>query len=388
MSSSLTCRRCACDVPAHNYTWSFEPKYDWSAVYASSSEIFRYFNDFATKYNLNQYIRTSRQVTGAKWNADRGGYDVQVTNFATGKIEADYCDILINASGVLNAWKWPTIPGLEKYQGALLHSANWDESVELEGKHVGLIGNGYIFQASSKSNTKTFRSSGIQILPAIHPKVSKLTTFIRGPTWISTVTGLKQHLYSKQEQEDFLGKPGALTKYRKANEDSHNAAWPTFLRGSQVQADSKAAIVSQMKRNLNNTYLEEKLIPNWSVGCRRITPGINYLETLSANNVDVVFGEITEVTEIGCKCSNGKEYDVDVLICATGFDVSFRPRFPIIGPGPAATNLQDEWAMEAKGYLGLAAAAFPNYMMFLGPNCPVGNGPLLIAIGEYIFALT
>ena len=76
--------------------------------------------------------------------------------------------------------------------------------------------------------------------------------------------------------------------------------------------------------------------------------------------------------------SGGKEYLVDVLICATGFDVSFRPRFPIIGL--LGKNLQDEWACEPKSYLGIAAAEYPNYMIFLGPNCPIGNGPVLSAI--------
>ena len=52
------------------------------------------------------------------------------------------CDILINASGILNNYKWPSIPGLNMFQGKLLHSANYDTSFDLRGKRVGLIGNG------------------------------------------------------------------------------------------------------------------------------------------------------------------------------------------------------------------------------------------------------
>lgn len=107
---------------------------------------------------------------------------------------------------------------------------------------------------------------------------------------------------------------------------------------------------------------------------------MNYLETLTKPNVSVVYGDINEITEKGCLCSDGNEYPVDTLICATGFDTTFKPRFPLIGP--KGKNLQDVWAKEPKSYLGCAAAEFPNYLIFLGPNCPIGNGPVLSAI-EY-----
>lgn len=134
--------RCACDVPSHNYTWSFEPKLDWSGTYASSKEIFDYFDNFARKYCLNHYCRMRHQVVGATWNSRTNGYDVKVQDLSTGDQFDDYCDILINAGGVLNSWRWPAIPGLESYQGEIVHTANWDQSLVLKGKHVGLIGNG------------------------------------------------------------------------------------------------------------------------------------------------------------------------------------------------------------------------------------------------------
>ena len=82
------------------------------------------------------------EVTGARWNAETSGWEVQVTDLVTKQTSSDFCDILINAGGILNAWKWPAIPGLDTYKGTLLHTANWDSSVDLTGKHVGLIGNG------------------------------------------------------------------------------------------------------------------------------------------------------------------------------------------------------------------------------------------------------
>jgi cation diffusion facilitator CzcD-associated flavoprotein CzcO len=87
------------------------------------------------------------------------------------------------------------------------------------------------------------------------------------------------------------------------------------------------------------------------------------------------------MTERGCVGSDGVEHALDVLICATGFDVSFTPRFPVVGP---AGDLRDAWGHDPKSYLGTAAANVPNYMLFLGPNCPVGNGPVLSVIGKFL----
>ena len=129
-------------MPAHAYTWSFEPKADWSSVYAGSKEIFNYFNDFADKYGLRQYIKTNHQVISANWNHQRDGYDIAIRSVDGDQVLNDYCDILVNAGGILNNWRWPDIPGLDKYKGTLVHTANWDNDTQLEGKHVGLIGSG------------------------------------------------------------------------------------------------------------------------------------------------------------------------------------------------------------------------------------------------------
>jgi hypothetical protein len=223
-----------------------------------------------------------------------------------------------------------------------------------------------------------FRSSGIQVLPKIQPITSHVTTFIREPTWVSPVQGLEQHIYTEKERKEFAEKPAVLTEYRKFIERGLNGQFAIFLKDSKSNTDTRDHFLSQMREKLQNKYLEDRLIPNWSVGCRRLTPGVGYLESLGNDNVTVVYGEITSVTERGCLSDNGKEYPVDILICATGFDTTFKPRFPLIGPD--GTNLQDQWKDEAQSYLGMAAAGFPNYLIFLGPNSPIGNGPVLSAI--------
>jgi len=71
---------------------------------------------------------------------------------------------------------------------------------------------------------------------------------------------------------------------------------------------------------------------------------------------------------------------VDVIICATGYDTSFVPRFPVIGL--EGLNLQKAWEKAPSSYLGVGVANFPNFMMFLGPYSPVANGPTMSGIGK------
>lgn len=133
--------RCACDIPAHNYTFSFEPKHDWSAVYAGAPEINEYFNGFAKKHDLNKYIRRRHEVSKACWDEEEGKWHVTIRDLVSGEVFDYSCDILIQAAGYLNKWKWPDIQGLDIFKGALLHTAKWDNTVDLKGKLVGLIGN-------------------------------------------------------------------------------------------------------------------------------------------------------------------------------------------------------------------------------------------------------
>jgi Predicted flavoprotein involved in K+ transport len=91
------------------------------------------------------------------------------------------------------------------------------------------------------------------------------------------------------------------------------------------------------------------------------------------------------VTSWGCVADDGSEHALDVLVCATGFDTSFRPRFPLVGRN--AIDLATQWAEEPRNYLSLAVHNFPNYFMFLGPNCPIGSGPIIVGIeaaGDYM----
>jgi cation diffusion facilitator CzcD-associated flavoprotein CzcO len=140
---------CSCDVPAHIYTYSFEPKTDWSMYYAGSDEIQEYFKGVVMKYGVLKYIKFNHLVVAARWNDHTGLWNLEIET-DEGNIIKDDCNILLNATGILNAWKWPNIPGLHDFKGKLLHTAKYDRSWDLKGKNVALLGNG---------------SSAIQVVP-------------------------------------------------------------------------------------------------------------------------------------------------------------------------------------------------------------------------------
>jgi cation diffusion facilitator CzcD-associated flavoprotein CzcO len=116
-----------------------------------------------------------------------------------------------------------------------------------------------------------------------------------------------------------------------------------------------------MSKTLNgNENLIKALVPTFPIGCRRLTPAVGYLESLSEKNVRVVSEKIVRILPNGVEIDTGEVIEVDTLICATGFDVSFCPRFPIIGRNG---NLQDIWRAGTvpRAYMSCTVPGFPNF---------------------------
>ncbi|MEQ8230199.1 MAG: NAD(P)/FAD-dependent oxidoreductase, partial [Gammaproteobacteria bacterium] len=125
----------ACDVPAHLYTYSFEPNPEWSSTFASGPEIQAYFERVAEKYDVLPYIRFNEAVPYCAYEDGRW-------RIRTSSGREDVADFVIAATGVLHHPHVADIPGLDSFAGACFHSAQWDHSVPLEGQRVGVIGTG------------------------------------------------------------------------------------------------------------------------------------------------------------------------------------------------------------------------------------------------------
>ncbi|KAF2733825.1 FAD/NAD(P)-binding domain-containing protein [Polyplosphaeria fusca] len=372
---------CACDIPSANYQFSWKIKL-WSHYYSYAPEIWEYLKDIEREHDfISKYVKLRHQVERAEWDNDVGVWRLKVRDLNKNAVLDDSAEFFINSGGVLNNWKWPGIPGLHTFKGKLMHSASYEEGYDLSKKRVAVIGAG---------------SSGVQIVAAIQGQVSKLYHWIRSPIWITA--GFAQTWAGKQganfrysdEQLDFLkNNPKKYLEYRKQIENELNQRFKFIIKGSEEARQAREFSRAEMSAKLNNNpRLIEKIIPkNFNPGCRRPTPAPGYLEALVAENATIFTDPIDSITEKGFVDHEGREHEVDVIICATGFDTSWLPRFPFIVDGK---DLRDLWSDGVTSYLSIGVPTFPNHFSFCGPYGPLGHGsfmPLIEVWTKYIMSV-
>lgn len=125
------------------------------------------------------------------------------------------------------------------------------------------------------------------------------------------------------------------------------------------QKSSRELVANDMKEQLNNDErLTNHMVPGFALGCRRMTPGSGYLQSLTKSNVEVLTQAVTRVTEQGIVDSSGIEHEVDIIVFATGFDTSFTPHFKCIGRDGRV--LKEEFGDFPKAYMSIMAEGFPN----------------------------
>ncbi|KAL2834152.1 putative MoxY [Aspergillus pseudoustus] len=367
---------CACDIPSVCYQYSWQRKTDWEHYYSGSKQIHEYFCQVAKERDVLKYSHLNHQIVCAEWLHAPGKWKVTVMrNNDPSDIIVDYGDYFVNGGGVLNKWRWPDIKGLDVYKGTLLHTARWNEHVDLTGKKVLMIGVG---------------SSGVQVAPTIIDKVDQLFVVARSAIWVTagfapTYAGPsgQNFAYSKELQQKFQDDPEYYLWYCKAIESELNIRFKFYINGSQDAEEARAFSIAEMRRKLAaKPELMEKLIPsNFGVGCRRPTPGNGFLEALCMDKTTVLTGEMQELTQTGFIDGQGNSHDVDVVICATGFDTSFQPGFPVIVDGH---NVQDNYSNgDIVGYMGLSIPDVPNYFVFIGPYGPLGHGSVIPMVEAY-----
>lgn len=163
--------------------------------------------------------------------------------------------------------------------------------------------------------------------------------------------------------------------------DGHQKHGST-VKGSEMSEGARKAFTQLMRSRLaKKPELANLLLPEFAVGCRRLTPGPGYLEALTEDNVDFIATPISKVTSSGLQLENGRLVELDVLVCATGFDACSAPPFPVVGKDGQTLNSRFEPYPEA--YLSMAVDGFPNLFFMLGPNSAIGAGSLVKMIESY-----
>lgn len=184
---------------------------------------------------MEDVIKLSHQVSHAQWNEEDGTWELKIQNLSTGEILDDRCHFLLDGSGILNNWKWPSIPGLQSFQGSLVHSANWPKEFDYQGKKVVVIGNG---------------SSGVQIVPAIQPDVQELVHVIRSPTWIAPPGLENMKASTAGEVVQALDLEGlCFTKKQIQQFNTDPDMYSEFVKATEKVVNSKFDIVSFQSQN-------------------------------------------------------------------------------------------------------------------------------------------
>jgi cation diffusion facilitator CzcD-associated flavoprotein CzcO len=224
----------------------------------------------------------------------------------------------------------------------------------------------------------------------MQPHAKHLDIFVRTGVWFVEIAnnfGANKE-YSVAEREEFRREPQKLVEHAKSIEDQVNGLWGIFYEGAEGQKMAQELFRKRMAEFITDERLLKGFTPNFAVGCRRVTPGDPYMVAIQKENVDVHFTHVEKITEEGVIGGDGIERKVDTIVCATGFDVTYKPRFPVIGKN--GVNLQDKWKVCPEGYLGLAVPDMPNFVMFIGPTWPVENGAVvgpLLGVSEYTIQL-
>ncbi|KAI9657476.1 MAG: hypothetical protein M1821_003158 [Bathelium mastoideum] len=366
---------CACDIPSHAYAYPFALNPDWPQWLSFAPDILKYLQKVVETFDLRKYMTFNMEVRGCYWQEDKARWNVKLRNTVTGEDTEDECDILVQAAGLLNVYKMPNIEGLESFKGRIIHTANWPSDYQAEqwkNDRVAVLGSG---------------ASSIQTVPSMQPTVKHMDIFIRTGVWFIDMLGHGDgnRQYTSEQKSTFRRDPAELVKEAKSVEDHVNGLWGSFYSGTEAQAKSQELFRARMRQHIRDDRLFHGFEPNFGVGCRRITPGDPYQEAIQQANVDVHFTEAARITPTGVVGGDGVEREVDTIVCATGFDVSYRPRFALVGRD--GVELAKKWANTPESYLSVCVPQFPNMVQSIGPTFPVENGSVmggLLAVTGYV----
>jgi 4-hydroxyacetophenone monooxygenase len=270
---------------------------------------------------------------------------------------------VINAHGPVNRWKWPSIPGQDSFGGVMMHTAGWDPSVDLSGKRVAVIGTG---------------ASAGQLVPAIAGDVGSMVVFQRSKHWVipnpeinavvpEPVKWALRHIPHYREWFRFRvywnGSDGLFVNVVKDPE------WRSEVSVSRHNDALRRFALRHMEKKLaDRPDLMEKLTPDFPIFAKRIIMDVGWYDALKQENVVLETGAVAAFTPTGVRMADGRTYDFDVVICATGFDVA-RMLGNLEVRGADGRSLNAEWGEDdPRAYLGMTIPGYPNFFFTVGPN--------------------
>jgi cyclohexanone monooxygenase len=391
-----------CDVESMQYSYSFseelQQEWDWSERYAPQPEILKYANHVADRFNLRSDIQFNTRV-------ERAGFDesANIWSVATSDGKTVTAKYVVLATGCLSNARMPEIRGLDSFEGKVYHTGHWPhEAVDFTGQRVAVIGTG---------------SSGIQSVPIIAEQASQLTVFQRTANFSIPA---RNAVLTEAERQWFRAKYPEIRRF--AREEARNGIYTEMPdRGALDDGDnerrskyearwSKGGLTFMsvynnlaLDKTANDTaadFVREKIAEivrdpetakllqpnNHPIGSKRICIDTDYFATFNRPNVTLVDIKTNPIEEITANAvsAGGKDFEVDALVLATGFDAMTGSVAKIDIRGRNGQTLNQKWAEGPKTYLGLMSAGFPNLFIITGPGSPSVLSNMIVSIEQHV----
>jgi cyclohexanone monooxygenase len=395
-----------CDVESMQYSYSFsdelQQEWDWSERYAPQPEILKYANHVADRFELRTDIQLDTRVDQAAFDESANQWSVTTSDGKT--VTTKY---VVLATGCLSNARMPDIKGLADFKGTVYHTGHWPhQRIDFTGQRVGVIGTG---------------SSAIQSVPVIAEQASHLTVFQRTANFSIPA---RNAALTAEEREAFRSKYPEIRRF--AREEARNGIYTEMPdRGALDDGDNerRARYEQRWTRGgltfmsvYNNLALDKaandtaadfvrhkiaeivkdpqtaKLLQpnNHPIGSKRICVDTDYFATFNRSNVTLVDIRSNPIEEIlpSAVRAGGKDYEVDALVLATGFDAMTGSVAKIDIRGRNGQTLNQKWAEGPKTYLGLMSSGFPNLFIITGPGSPSVLSNMIVSIEQHVDWIT
>jgi cation diffusion facilitator CzcD-associated flavoprotein CzcO len=349
----------ACDVPSHLYSFSFRPNPEWSRVFSPQVEIQQYLRDTAREEGLLPHLRFGQELLESHWDEQAGVWWVTTTN------STFTCRVLITATGHLSDAKWPAVEGLAAFSGQLMHSAAWDDSLDVSGRRVGVIGTG---------------ASAIQIIPELAQQAEHLVVFQRSAPYVGP---RHDRAYTEAEKRSFRRAPELIDRLRA------DFFWDNEARFVERQAvpallDEIATVaLDHLAAQVPDPELRAQLTPDYAIGCKRILKSNDYYPTFNRDNVTLETRPISRVEGDRVVFQDGQSQQLDVIVAATGFEATDLPIAHRV-TGRNGARLSEQWATGMQAYRTTSVHNFPNMFVMNGPNTGLGHNSIIYIIESQI----
>ena len=368
---------CAVDTPNHFYQFSFEPNDDWPNYYSRRQSNLEYFQHCADKYGIRPHIKFQSEVISAQYDEPTRHWSV-VYRSASGATRTVSANALMCAVGQLNRPMVPDFPGLDQFEGPVVHTANWSADVDIAGRNVALIGSG---------------ASAVQVGCAIAPEAKALSIFQRSGSWIVRSPNIHRRVSGEMKWalkyipffaawnrfQLFWGFADGLFPALKIDKEWNKGGKSINFKNERI----RQAMVRYIGKELEGREdLLEKAVPDYPPYGKRVLADPGWFKMLRRPNVRLLTSGIEAIEAKGLRTRDGAFIPANIIVMATGFHAG-RMLWPMEIKGLGGKTVREVWGdNDPRAYLGITAPDFPNMFVLYGPNTGLGHGGSFTFLAE------